>query len=124
MEPIATVTALLLLVLGIPFYSLKFTSVDAQVLPQSASARQVDNVMRAQFPPFHDTPHILLVENATPAALNTIERDVASVKGVAEVQPPQRLPNGDAVTGKINGALDSAIDVQRLGTADLAFDNQ
>ncbi len=95
--PIATVTALLLLVLGIPFYSLKFTSVDAQVLPQSASARQVDNVMRAQFPPFHDTPHILLVEHATPAALNTIERDVANVKGVAEVQPPQRLPNGDAV---------------------------
>jgi hypothetical protein len=33
-------------------------------------------------------------------------------------------PNGDAVTGKINGALDSAIDVQRLGTADLAFDDQ
>src|SRR5207253_1202891 len=25
-------------------------------------------------------------------------------------------PNGDALTGKINGALDSAIDVQRLGT--------
>ena len=95
--PIATVTALLLLVLGIPFYSLKFTSVDAQVLPQSASARQVDNVMRAQFPPFHDTPHILLVEHATPLALNTIERDVASVKGIAEVQPPQRFANGDAV---------------------------
>ena len=95
--PIATVTALLLLVLGIPFYSLKFTSVDAQVLPQSASARQVDNVMRAQFPPFHDTPHILLVEHATPLALNTIGRDVASVKGIAEVQPPQRFANGDAV---------------------------
>jgi RND superfamily putative drug exporter len=95
--PIATVTALLLLVLGIPFYSLKFTSVDAQVLPETASARQVDNVMRAQFPPFHDTPHILLVENATPTALNTIVRDVASVKGIAEVQPPQRLANGDAV---------------------------
>jgi uncharacterized membrane protein YdfJ with MMPL/SSD domain len=95
--PIATVTALLLIVLGIPFYSLKFTSVDAQVLPESASARQVDNVMRAQFPPFHDTPHILLVEHATPAALNTIERDVASVKGIAEVQPPQKLANGDAV---------------------------
>src|SRR3954464_6552706 len=95
--PIATVTALLLLVLGIPFYSLKFTSVDAQVLPESASARQVDNVMRAQFPPFHDTPHILLVEHATPAALNSIARDVAQVKGIAEVQPPQRLANGDAV---------------------------
>src|SRR3954471_23786326 len=95
--PIATVTATLLIVLGIPFYSLKFTSVDAQVLPESASARQGDNVMRAQSPPFHDTPHILLVEHATPAALNTIERDVASVKGIAEVQPPQKLANGDAV---------------------------
>ena len=37
------------------------------------------------------------MENATPAALNTIERDVAQVKGIAEVQPPQRLANGDAV---------------------------
>ena len=53
---IAIVTAALLIVLGIPFYSLKFTSVDAQVLPESASARQVDDVMRAEFPPFHDTP--------------------------------------------------------------------
>jgi RND superfamily putative drug exporter len=54
---IATVTAAILIVLGIPFYSIKFTSVDAQVLPDSASARQVDNVMRAEFPPFRDTPN-------------------------------------------------------------------
>src|SRR5262249_52508079 len=39
---IAIVTATALLVMGIPFLSLKFTSVDAQVLPESASARQVD----------------------------------------------------------------------------------
>jgi uncharacterized membrane protein YdfJ with MMPL/SSD domain len=95
--PIAIVTAAILIVLGIPFYSLKFTSVDAQVLPESASARQVDNVMRAQFPPFHDTPNLLLVENATPAALNTIQREVSQVKGIAQVKPPQRLANGDAV---------------------------
>jgi uncharacterized membrane protein YdfJ with MMPL/SSD domain len=94
---IATVTAAILIVLGIPFYSLKFTSVDAQVLPESASARKVDNVMRAQFPPFHDTPNLLLVENATPSALKTIERDVSQVNGIAEVAPPQRLANGDAV---------------------------
>jgi uncharacterized membrane protein YdfJ with MMPL/SSD domain len=94
---IATVTAAILIVLGIPFWSLKFTSVDAQVLPDSASARQVDNVMRAQFPPFHDTPNLLLVENATPAALRTIDREVSQVKGIAEVGPPQQLANGDAV---------------------------
>src|SRR4029078_13442106 len=95
--PIATVTAAILIVLGIPFYSLKFTSVDAQVLPESASARQVDNVMRAQFPPFRDTPNLLLVEHATPASLAAIQHEVSRVKGIAEVQPPQRLGNGDAV---------------------------
>ena len=95
--PIATVTAAILIVLGIPFYSLKFTSVDAQVLPESASARQVDNVMRAQFPPFHDTPNLLVVEHATPSSLATISREVSHVKGIAEVRPPQPLANGDAV---------------------------
>ena len=94
---IATVTAAILIVLGIPFWSLKFTSVDAQVLPESASARQVDNVMRAQFPPFHDTPNLLLVENATPATLKAIDREVSQVNGIAEVAPPQQLANGDAV---------------------------
>jgi uncharacterized membrane protein YdfJ with MMPL/SSD domain len=94
---IATATAALLIVLGIPFWSIKFTSVDAQVLPESASARQVDNVMRAEFPPFRDTPNLLLVENATPQALATIEREVAQVNGIAQVAPSQQLRNGDAV---------------------------
>jgi RND superfamily putative drug exporter len=94
---IATVTALILLVLGIPFYSIKFTSVDAQVLPENASARQVDNVMRAEFPPFRDTPNLLLVENATPSALRAIQGEARQVQGIADVQPPQRLANGDAL---------------------------
>jgi len=94
---IATVTAAILIVLGLPFWSLKFTSVDAQVLPESASARQVDNVMRAEFPPFRDTPNLLLVENATPRALASIQREVSQVEGIGQVQPPQQLGNGDAV---------------------------
>jgi uncharacterized membrane protein YdfJ with MMPL/SSD domain len=94
---IATGTAVLLIVLGIPFYSLKFTSVDAQVLPESASARQVDDVMRAEFPPFRDTPNLLLVENATPQALAQIQREVSQVDGIGQVQPPQQLGGGDAV---------------------------
>jgi uncharacterized membrane protein YdfJ with MMPL/SSD domain len=94
---IATVTALVLLVLGIPFYSIKFTSVDSQVLPDSASAKQVDDVMRAEFPPFRDTPNLLVVENPTPSSLRAIEREVSQVDGIAEVQPAQQLRNGDAV---------------------------
>jgi uncharacterized membrane protein YdfJ with MMPL/SSD domain len=94
---IATVTAIVLLVLGIPFYSLKFTSVDAQVLPDSASARQVDDAMRAEFPPFRDTPNLLLVEGASQSSLRVIEREVSQVEGIADVQAPQPLANGDAV---------------------------
>ena len=33
-------------------------------------------------------------------------------------------PNGDTLTGKINSALDSAIDEQRLGPGDFTFDDQ
>jgi uncharacterized membrane protein YdfJ with MMPL/SSD domain len=101
---IATVTAAILIVLGIPFWSIKFTSVDAQVLPESASARQVDNVMRAQFPPFHDTPNLLLVENANQSSVQTIGREVSRVPGIAQVQPPQRLGNGDAVIAAYSDA--------------------
>src|SRR5436190_716175 len=54
--PIATISAIALIALGIPFLQIRFTSVDAQVLPESASARQVDDVMRSDFPPVRDSP--------------------------------------------------------------------
>ena len=70
---IAVASAAFLIVLGIPFFSIEFTSVDAQVLPTDASARQVDNVLRAEFPPYRDTPIQLAVEG-----------DRATAEGVAE----------------------------------------
>jgi uncharacterized membrane protein YdfJ with MMPL/SSD domain len=94
---VATATTVLLLVLGIPFYSLKFTSVDAQVLPDSASARQVDDVMRAEFPPFRDTPNLILVQNATKDGLEQVSSEVSKVEGIGQVLPPQQLGNGDAL---------------------------
>jgi len=100
---VATATAALLLVLGIPFYSLKFTSVDAQVLPDSASARQVDDVMRAEFPPFRDTPVLAVVENGSPKALDAVRREIAGVQGITGVQPPIPLKNGDAVIQAYQG---------------------
>ena len=49
--PIATITAAALIVLGLPFLGIKFNSVDASVLPRSASARQVDATLRASSRP-------------------------------------------------------------------------
>ena len=69
--PIAIVSAAFLIALGIPFLSLKFTSVDAQVLPESASARQVDDVMRADFPPVPRQPDPARDRRAPAAARST-----------------------------------------------------
>jgi uncharacterized membrane protein YdfJ with MMPL/SSD domain len=101
---IATATVAVLIVLGIPFYSLKFTSVDAQVLPSSASARQVDDVLRSQFPPFRDSPVRLLVEHPTRAGIATIQSQLHGIDGIVAVNPPRRLPNGDAVIEAINNS--------------------
>ena len=54
--PIAAASATLLIALGIPFLRIKFTAVDATVLPTAASARQVDTAMKTEFPPHRDSP--------------------------------------------------------------------
>jgi RND superfamily putative drug exporter len=101
---IATVTAALLIILGIPFWSLKFTSVDAQVLPTSASARQVDDVLRSDFPPFRDSPIRLLVEDSSPRAVAQVEQQLKGLEGIVAVNPPRQLPNGDTVIEAINNS--------------------
>jgi uncharacterized membrane protein YdfJ with MMPL/SSD domain len=101
---IATVTAALLIVLGIPFYSLKFTSVDAQVLPDSASARQVDDVLRSDFPPFRDSPIRLLVENGSKQSVTAIQGQLRGLDGIVAVNPPRQLPNGDYVIEAVSNS--------------------
>src|SRR5919197_1453321 len=49
--PIAVAGATFLIALGIPFAGVKFIDSDASVLPPSASARQVDDMLNRQFPP-------------------------------------------------------------------------
>ncbi|MGZ5325732.1 MAG: MMPL family transporter [Solirubrobacterales bacterium] len=91
---IAIATAAFLIFLGIPFYAIKFTWVDAQVLPTSASARQVDDVIRADYPPFRDTPVRILVDGGGPRVAAKVQREVSELPGVAEMLPPQPLQGG------------------------------
>jgi uncharacterized membrane protein YdfJ with MMPL/SSD domain len=93
---IAIASAALLIALGIPFFSVKFTSVDAQVLPDSASANQVDDALRANFPPFRDTP-IQLAVSGGPGAAERAARDAEGLPGVAEVRPPVALAGDNYV---------------------------
>jgi uncharacterized membrane protein YdfJ with MMPL/SSD domain len=93
---IAIASAALLIALGIPFFNIQFTSVDAQVLPDSASANRVDDALRADFPPFRDTPIQLAVSGGRAEAAS-VARDARQLPGVAAVRPPVELEGGDYV---------------------------
>jgi uncharacterized membrane protein YdfJ with MMPL/SSD domain len=92
--PVATFSALFLIILGLPFFQIKFDTVDPTVLPESASARQAYDTVSTEFPPFHETPIWIDVEGGGPKAAAQVATAVRGVEGVAEVAPPQRLKGG------------------------------
>jgi uncharacterized membrane protein YdfJ with MMPL/SSD domain len=92
--PVATLSALLLIVLGLPFFGIKFNTVDPTVLPQSASARQAYEAVSDEFPPYRDTPIWVDVAGGGPRAAARVAGTIRGVDGVAEVQPPQPLKGG------------------------------
>lgn len=92
--PVATFSALLLIVMGIPFFSIKFDTVDPTVLPESASARRAYDTVSSEFPPYRETPIWIDVEGGGPGAATQIAARVRRVDGVAEVNPPQPLRGG------------------------------
>jgi uncharacterized membrane protein YdfJ with MMPL/SSD domain len=94
---VAIAATVLMLTLGIPFWSIEFTSVDAQTLPQDRSARQVDDVLRADFPPFRDTPIDVLVTGAKEGQVTAISEQIARLRGIDRIFTPTELENGDAL---------------------------
>jgi uncharacterized membrane protein YdfJ with MMPL/SSD domain len=100
--PIAAASATLLIALGIPFFGINFTAVDATVLPTSASARQVDTAMKTEFPPHRDLPIRLVINGANRAQLAKLSHEVRRIPGVAAVDPPQRLAGGVAEVNVIS----------------------
>ena len=100
--PIAAASAALLIALGIPFLSIKFTSPDAQILPEERSARQVDDVLRAEFPRFRDTPIRVVVENGTPETVAQVQSRLGATEGVVQVNPPRQLEGGETVIEAIS----------------------
>jgi RND superfamily putative drug exporter len=92
--PVATLSALFLIILGLPFLQIKFNTVDPTVLPESTSARQAYDTVSSEFPPYHETPIWIDVEGGGPKAAAAVAAEVRTVGGVAEVAPPQRLREG------------------------------
>src|SRR4051794_3171626 len=87
---VAVLSATLLIALGLPFTGIKFITVNAGVLPQSASARQVDDTLAREFPPNRTSP--LQVVIGAPAGSDQVRalaariRRLPDVSGVARAQ--------------------------------------
>jgi RND superfamily putative drug exporter len=93
---VATASAALLIVMGIPFLGIKFDTVDAKVLPEGASAREAYEVTSEEFPPNREVPILIAVRGGDPPGAAALRGAVAGVEGIAAVRPPQRL-GGDLV---------------------------
>jgi uncharacterized membrane protein YdfJ with MMPL/SSD domain len=109
----AAASAALLIALGIPFLGIEFTSVDAQVLPTSASARQVDDTLRADFAPFRDTP-VTLAVNGSAADAERMTDAAARVPGAAAITPPVQLQGGVWALNVVSAAPPLAKESQQL----------
>jgi uncharacterized membrane protein YdfJ with MMPL/SSD domain len=101
--PVATISAALLIAMGLPFFGIKFNTVDPEVLPESASARQAYDMVSDEFPPYRETPIWVAIEGGGPKAAAAIATRVRRVDGVAEVNPPRHL-DGDVTALQVVSA--------------------
>jgi uncharacterized membrane protein YdfJ with MMPL/SSD domain len=92
--PIATLSALFLIVLGLPFFNIKFDTVDARVLPKDTSARETYDLVTAEFPPYREAPIWVSVEGGDRKGVAQLAARVRRAPGVAAVYPPQKLRDG------------------------------
>lgn len=92
--PVAAVTGAVLVALGVPFLGIRFTSVDASVLPATASARQVDTALRTAFATDTSAPIDVVLQAPPDASLSGYAAAVGAVPGVRAVAPPRDLGSG------------------------------
>jgi uncharacterized membrane protein YdfJ with MMPL/SSD domain len=100
--PVATLSGLLLILLGLPFLGIKFNTVDPSVLPKSASSRQAYEIVNHRFPPYREAPIWIAVRGGGPRAAATVAAEARRAPGIAEVLPPQPLRGGVAAIQAIS----------------------
>lgn len=85
--------AAILLALGTPFLGVKFTGVDATVLPDGSPAKTVDQVLRQDFVGAESSPVIVAVTapESDAAAITSYASTLGSLDGVGQVAEPRFL---------------------------------
>ncbi len=115
---IAIASGALLIVLGLPFLRVEFTSIDSSVLPKSTSARQVSDALETEFPTERTAPIYLSVDAPTSneREVLALARQVGQLPDAVFVTPPRRagpdLWRVDVISSS-SGLEDSSLDLVR-----------
>jgi RND superfamily putative drug exporter len=91
---VAVLSAAFLIALGLPFLGVKFTSVDATVLPKDEPARIVDTALRTDFPAGRTTPIVVAAHTPAGPAATRLAQRLRTVPGVDAVAPPRAAGPG------------------------------
>jgi len=91
--PPAIAAATVLLIAGIPFTSIRFTGIDASVLPPGVSSRTVDDALRTEFRSAGVSPAYAVVRGSATDA-GGYARAVRALPGARVVLPPRRIAPG------------------------------
>jgi uncharacterized membrane protein YdfJ with MMPL/SSD domain len=87
---VAIAAATFLIAVGIPFWGIKFISVDATDIPTTLSARQVSDTLNANFPANRTSPiEVVLGSSAASPHTRAVAAELRHLPGVAAVAPPQ-----------------------------------
>ena len=124
---VAVATTVLLITLSSPFLGIRFTAVDADVLPKETQARQVADALENEFPENGATPVQIAVRaldddpRETLADLEGYVADLKDLPNVDSVTPPQPIGDDtwriDVVPAKdtyTDASLDLVRDVRAL----------
>jgi RND superfamily putative drug exporter len=89
--PVALVSAAALIALGIPFFTqIRFITADARVLPQTASAHEVQTALDTQFPPNRTTPlEVVVGAPAFSPEVRALSERIARLPDVSSIAPAQ-----------------------------------
>jgi RND superfamily putative drug exporter len=107
--PIAIASAAVLIAVGIPFAHVRFVQADARVLPNTASARQVDTALRDQFPRNRTTPlEVVLGAPVRSNAVTLVSARIAKLPDVSAVSVQPAGPHESLISvAPLDGALTS-----------------
>jgi uncharacterized membrane protein YdfJ with MMPL/SSD domain len=86
---VAVLSAAFLIALGLPALGIKFTAVDATVLPRHQPARQVDDALRTRFPQGRTKPLIVAASARPGPALDRYVASIRRLPAVAAVSRPR-----------------------------------